>query len=427
MSFGSQRSFGGIDGVEAEQVVAARVVDHAAHAGGQVVGIEHGEPAGLLRQVDERLLRVEQLPHALASGIDGVGGGAEARLQAARVHRVDDDAGAVGSIHHPRERRPRAARLLVADAEIEPFRDEHHALASGERLDAAQHVLEGAERAAGGHLVPQALDVQADIRNQRQARLGHGVEGADPLAALERPAHAIDGGVQQPAVGRELLQRADAAGGADDGHEVAGRDHRVDVARQHRPDVGGALERQAEIVDDDRQHPAGAVGGREPAAAGERPRRCHRVAGRAGRRWRCGYGRGALERRPAVRTDDVDVDRLPHGPRCAALDDLEVTGLQVGDMLPVAVDDDGVDGGEAGANTKGRFVRRCLWLLAGHDHAPAEQGEGRSYSHGKGGRRPAPAGRLERARTRHHRTSNSTHWLACGRRAPSGATDTCSV
>ena len=52
--------------VEAEQVVAARVLDHAAHASGQVVGVEHREPAGLLGQVDERLLRVEQLPQPLA-------------------------------------------------------------------------------------------------------------------------------------------------------------------------------------------------------------------------------------------------------------------------------------------------------------------------------------------------------------------------
>ena len=100
---------------------------------------------------------------------------------------------------------------------------------------------------------------------------------ARPGAALKRKADAIDGGMQQAAIGCELLQRADAAGGAEDGDEIAGRELRVDVVREHLPHVGGALARQAEIVDDDGHDPAGALAGRQPderrpAAAAVPPR-----------------------------------------------------------------------------------------------------------------------------------------------------------
>ena len=49
------------------------------------------------------------------------------------------------------------------------------------------------------------------------------------LTASKVPAQPIGGRVQQPLVGRELLQRPHAAGCADDGHQITWLDLRVDV------------------------------------------------------------------------------------------------------------------------------------------------------------------------------------------------------
>ena len=168
--------------------------------------------------------------------------------------------------------------------------------------------------------------------------------------------------------------------------------------------------RQAEIVDDDRQDPAGALAGREPAGAGERPgpRRCVGDGGDASGDW--GPAHGRLEHRPAVGTDDLDVDHLPHGLRLAALDDLEVLGLQVGDVLALVVDDDRVDGGQARADAERRRVGRRLRLLAGEDRRDRRRHQQR---HGRGDAERRVAVRMkEPASPVHHRTSNSTHCVA---------------
>ena len=51
-------------------------------------------------------------------------------------------------IHHPGERIPDPAGLGVANPEIEAFGNEHDRSCGGEGLDAAQHILERAQRPA---------------------------------------------------------------------------------------------------------------------------------------------------------------------------------------------------------------------------------------------------------------------------------------
>ena len=78
-----------------------------------------------------------------------------------------------------------------------------------------------------------------------------------------------------------------------------------------------------------------------PAAPGQRRPAAGRVA--AARRAAVG---GTGGREPPARLSpgtDADVDRLVHRRGDAALDDLEVGRLQVGDVAALIVDDDGVD------------------------------------------------------------------------------------
>jgi hypothetical protein len=274
--------------------------------------------------------------------------------------------------------------------------------------------------------LPARLSQRLDLHTDRADQLVAGswrdgfVESADPLPALQRPAHAIDGSVQQPTVGRELLQRADFAAGADDRHEIAWRDHRIHVARQHLPDVSRALERQTEIVDDDGQDAGGALGRCQPAAAGERPRP-GRVARRCGRRSR---PRRRLRRRPAIRADDLDIERLSHGLAPTALDDVEVVGLQIGDVLALLVDDDCVDGRKPGGDPERGRIGWDLRLLAREDGKSTEECE-------RGGHE-APRCATARMRAtvhRDHRISKSAPCDACRPRLlpDCGAKLTCSV
>ncbi len=421
--------------LEADQVVAARVVDDAPEPVAQVVGVEDREASGLLGHVDQRLLRVHEVLGAIDAPVpdalllDGrigppllearlriVLGVEAARLQAAGIDRVHDDAGSVRAIHHPRERIPDPAGLRVTNPEIEAFRDEHDALASGEGLDAAQHVFERAQRARARQLRLHLVGVLLQRRDVRACRalaprrggvagtdagsffLEQGralldrLEGADAGAAVQRVPHAIDSGVEQPPVGRELLQRADAAGGADDGDEIAGLDLRVDVTRQHRADGGGALERQAEVVDDDGEHAR--VGGRRHA-----PGRRDGAGGQRPRAWRggCVTCRRQRHGRRSAGYADAHVQRLVDLGFRAALDDFEVGRLQVGDLTALIVDDDRVDRRQPGAGAERRPLvrtdrRRSLDVLGSrHDdrrrhhpsaHHPRQSAHGRDSFRG---------------------------------------------
>ena len=289
-----------------------------------------------------------------------------AALQAARVHACRRPHLTGWRVHHSRERRPHAAGLAPSrDAEVEPFRDEHHA-SCGRASDSMPRTTYRALPACRPMPVdPQVVDIcfttgrHGSLPGQRQAArlrceaLATAAK-ADPPAALQQPAHAIDGRVQQPAVGRELLQRADAAGGPDDRHEVARRDLPVDVARQHRPHVDRALERQA--ADRRRRSPARGAGPLDAtAAAGERPRRCRR---------RSRPSRGVarrLRRRggaPAYVTGRRTYTAWRTVCALAALDDLEVGGLQVGDVMPLVVGDHRVERGETDTGAERGLVRR---------------------------------------------------------------------
>jgi hypothetical protein len=125
----------------------------------------------------------------------------------------------------------------------------------------------------------------------------------------------------------ELLERAHARARADDGDEIVGRDVLVDVLA-HRAlgehQVGG---RQLEIVDDDGDGAAHLFA----AEAARRRRRRVLIRARGARRRR---RRGAL---------GLDVGEVRDLLRPAVLEDLEVFGLQIGDLLAVLVRDDQIE------------------------------------------------------------------------------------
>ena len=66
------------------------------------------------------------------------------------------------------------------------------------------------------------------------------------------PQQTVGGKMQQALVSRELLERTDATRRPNDRDEVARLDLRVDVLVNGIPHVEHALEREAEIVDDER-------------------------------------------------------------------------------------------------------------------------------------------------------------------------------
>ena len=126
---------------------------------------------------------------------------------------------------------------------------------------------------------------------------------------------AVDGRMQQAAVGGELLEGAETGPGAQDGHEVAGLHLLIDEAREQQPHAHDALEGQREIV-----HHEG-EGTPHGLATQGRPRRGRRE-GAGGRRRRLARAKVRAER-----------DLLP----LAVLEDLEVSGPEVGDVAALLV------------------------------------------------------------------------------------------
>ena len=290
--------------------------------------------------------------------------------------------------------------------QVETLRHEHHGLASRQRLDAAHGVRQGAERAFERDVALEAIGQPLAVALPGAGR----IERPDP----RRPPDALDGRLEQPAIGGELLQRAGAARGPDDRDEIARPELPVDVAVQHGPHVDRAAERHAQVVDDDRHHAAGLLARRQP-----RPRPAWRAPAQPARpRPRRVRGRGA------IRANGVDVRHLADRLALAALDHLEVGGRQVRDVTPLAIGDHRVERREAGPGAEGRLAAgrlRVRRLGAGaRGHAGGEQAGGQRERGGRDSKlRISP----------HQRTSKSTHCDA-GRSRPSpdcGATLTCSV
>ena len=116
-----------------------------------------------------------------------------------------------------------------------------------------------------------AIDPTEDIESCRSSRSStfesarHVLGSAEtntptPLAAAEVPPQTVSRQVEQAFVGRELLQRADAAGSPDDRDEIPGFDLRVDVLMDRLAHVKRAVEREAEIVHDKRDRACDFVG-----------------------------------------------------------------------------------------------------------------------------------------------------------------------
>src|SRR2546421_10772687 len=99
------------------------IVEHALDAARQIVVVLEEDAAGLLGEIVEAVLRLEVTGLAvserlayLAAGLalKVVRAGRAERLQAARVHRVDDDRRAVRQIDQPAHRFEHALALGVA-------------------------------------------------------------------------------------------------------------------------------------------------------------------------------------------------------------------------------------------------------------------------------------------------------------------------
>ena len=89
------------------------------------------------------------------------------------------------------------------------------------------------------------------MRPGLQARAGTGIDRLhrrESGAAAGIPAQALHGGEQETPVGGELIERAHATTGADDGDQVAGLKLLVDEVLQVVSHFAHALEGQAEVV-----------------------------------------------------------------------------------------------------------------------------------------------------------------------------------
>ena len=170
----------------------------------------------------------------------------------------------------------------------------------------------------------------------------------------EVPQQTVGRQMQQALVGRELLQRTDAAGRPNDRDEVARLDLRVDVLVDGIAHVEHALEREAEIVDDERDRARDLVGrgpGRpQRARRGRlRPRLRGAFAAAGGRRPRSGQRLGLIL--------CADVERLLERLVSAADGDVEVVARQIRDQLSVTIRHDGIDGDEMRGRAKdGRIL-----------------------------------------------------------------------
>ena len=277
-----------------QQVIPAEVVQDPLQPQVQIVVVEDGEAARLLRHERERFLGIDQelvaFPRCRSRPAQGtllasrhhrrpclrvVFGGLHPGRQSARVDAVDDDTGEIRAVHQLRERVPDSG---VAGG-VEPLRrrhqsealgEEHHGFAAWQVRDARDDVLEGVERRRCKHRRAQALDrvfVAFLGRSTPGVRLlskrilrRYGRERRHTGPAEDRPLHPVGGRVHQAPIGGELLERSHAAGGAKDRHLIPGLHLLVDEFLERVPDGDSALKREAKVVHDHGHHSRGACG-----------------------------------------------------------------------------------------------------------------------------------------------------------------------
>jgi hypothetical protein len=346
--------------LEAEQVVAALVVEHAAERAVEVVRVEEREPARVHGKahdprphLEPQFGRVRQVARHVRRGTDDLGRARTMGAQASGVQTVDHDRRPVGGVDHVAQPRPHLAVVALVVLQHEALGHEDQRLPARHPRQRLHDRLERAQRAESevdlARPVPSGQEaVQAGSHDAVGGRPGvrrrvgqHGCSGAAAgghrAASGARIGNRRDRRLQHALVGRELLEVARAAPGAHDRDQLARREPLVDQPVQRPARLHVALEGQREIVDHDRHR------------ARLRARRQHGRSARRTGRSRCRRALGA----PGAHVAEVrDRALLP------VLRDLEVVGREVDDLAPLLVGHDRVDLHELDAD--GHDERRAL-------------------------------------------------------------------
>ena len=195
-------------------------------------------------------------------------------------------------------------------------------------MQAFDDVLNGSQGAGGEDLGALVIGV-GGIDGARFGPLQRS-ETADADASEGVVLDVVDGRVQHLLVVGELLERAHAGAGADDGDQVAGLHLAVDVLLERLADVDDAFEGEAEVIDHQ----------------GDGAADLFRTGGNGRRRgWRFGAfdnGRGLGGGRARHAFPGVDEGEVGDDLRFAVLEDDEVFLSEVGDRLVLGIHDLGV-------------------------------------------------------------------------------------
>ena len=237
-----------------------------------------------------------------------------------------------------------ALRIENADA----VRQQDHRLAPGHLLQPPDHVIDRPQRPPREVLVAKFVGPHRGVGQRARGAVAivDGSECAHPAAPQHVEFHAIDGGVEHALVGGELLQRAHARPGADDGHQVARLHLLIDELLQRAADLRHALERQPQVVN----HQCD----RAPHLVRTQPHRrwsgcaANRRDGRLGRY----RSRGWRGRR--------DVGEMRDLLRLSVLENLKVVSGQIGHLFAFAVGDHGVHLDQVDGHPQHGHVRRLL-------------------------------------------------------------------
>ncbi len=234
--------------------------------------------------------------------------------------------------------------------EREAFGDEDDRLASRKVAHPLHGQLQHAQGSGGRHLFAQAVQPAHVVRvGLAEAAVSGGEdcvqqpERGDLTPRKAEPLDLLDGRVEQPFVGRQLLSDAGVDAGLDQRDQVVGLHLLLDEAPERYSRRFHVQPRDAEVVDD--QHD-----GTLHVAAREPSRACD---GRGGR-GRC------LRRKPRLRRDlHRHVLRERDWLNPAALTDFEIVGRQVVDDVAVAIGDDHIHANGVDADAESW---RLWWL-----------------------------------------------------------------
>jgi hypothetical protein len=377
-----------------DHVIPAHVVGDASEPFRDVVVVQDGKAAGLLRDVRQPLLRVA-VECDTVSGLlanqrihdADVGLGAlqvvsclqSTRLEPSRVERVNHDTGpgrgVDETVEHGSHTRIRLGLLHSTLREwgsgqlrhdhLETFGHEDDRLTSGKTARPPDHQVQRAKRSGRRARLTKLIDDAEVVRVHQwrtaarttSAECGVNVDGLETLNGVARhdvPPDAVDSGVQHTAVGRERLQRAHGASGAHQRDEVGRPQLAIDERVERATHVLDTLDREAEVVHDQRECSLHVL-----FFDRRQRRRRQRGSRRNGRNngWRCGSGIRVRTRKH--RHELCECDRL----RLAVLPHFEVGRGQVGNDTAVPICDDGIDAYRVHANPEARCGGG---LLRGH-------------------------------------------------------------